>query len=286
MPGSQPRQSPTNSISGSSVTPARSATTVRTCSARRRTSAAVPRWSLTMKFACFSDTAAPPIRVPFSPAASIRRPAESPGGLRNTLPADGIPSGWWVRRHVRISSRLAAIAAGSAGVRWKVASITSSGGAPSGDVLEAAVAVGEPEVRDVERALRAVRGQHARRSDDAGDVPVVCPGVGPDRATDRARDRQAELEAGQAGLLGLGRGAGHLDARLGHQPLPVDADALGADLDDQAADAGIGDDQVAPPPQQEVRQVAAARELDELAQLEPVVRRRRRGPPARRRAWS
>jgi hypothetical protein len=48
---------------------------------------------LTMKFACFSEIAAPPTLNPFSPASSINRPAESPCGFRNALPADGIPSG-------------------------------------------------------------------------------------------------------------------------------------------------------------------------------------------------
>ena len=51
-----------------------------------------------MKFACFSDTCAPPIRVPFKPAASIRRAAWSPGGLRNTEPALGKSSGWVATR--------------------------------------------------------------------------------------------------------------------------------------------------------------------------------------------
>ena len=62
-----------------------------------------------MKLACFSETTAPPIRVPLSPAASISRPAESPSGLRKTLPADGRPSGWCACRQWRISSRRALI---------------------------------------------------------------------------------------------------------------------------------------------------------------------------------
>ena len=86
----------------------------------------MPFWSLTMKFACFSEIAAPPILRPLSPAASIRRPAESPGGLRNALPAEGIPSGWCSRRHFRISSRRPAIVAASAGSRWNDALSTTS----------------------------------------------------------------------------------------------------------------------------------------------------------------
>src|SRR5262249_53231775 len=48
---------------------------------------------LTMKFACFSDTRAPPRSRPFRPQDSMRRAAWSPGGLRNTLPAFGSDSG-------------------------------------------------------------------------------------------------------------------------------------------------------------------------------------------------
>ena len=114
-----------------SSTPSRARISARTRSARRRTSAAVPFWSLTMKLACFSETTAPPIRVPLSPAASISRPAESPSGLRKTLPADGRPSGWWAWRQWRISSRRALIVSGSASVSRNVASMTTSRGAPS-----------------------------------------------------------------------------------------------------------------------------------------------------------
>ena len=93
-----------------------------TSSTRPRTSAAVPFRSLTMKFACFSETRRAADRAgPSARAASIRRPAESPGGLRNVEPADGIPSGWCSRRQRRISSRRPAIVAGSAGSRRNVA---------------------------------------------------------------------------------------------------------------------------------------------------------------------
>ncbi len=70
-----------------SGTPQRSATTPRTCSISACTSSARPPLSAWMKLACFSDTCAVPIRNPFSPAASISRPAESPSGLVKTDPA-------------------------------------------------------------------------------------------------------------------------------------------------------------------------------------------------------
>src|SRR5262245_5546482 len=84
---------PTHSISYASRTPKRSATVARTKSPRARTSAARPPRSVTMKLACRVLTAAVPSRWPFSPAASISRPAWSPAGLRKTLPAFWSASG-------------------------------------------------------------------------------------------------------------------------------------------------------------------------------------------------
>ena len=81
-------------------------------------------------------------------------------------------------------------------------------------------------------ASRTSADSRTARTSDA-----VRAGVRPDGATDRARDGQPELEARQAGALGLGRGAGHRDARLGGVARPVDPAALGPDVDDQAADA-------------------------------------------------
>ena len=104
-----------------------------------------------------------------------------------------------------------------------------------------------------------------------GHVGLVRPGVGPDGPADGPRDGQPEFEPGQPGALGLGRGPRHLDAGLGRVARPVDPRALGADLDDQAANAGVGDDQVAAAPEDEVRQAAGPREPDQRPQLEGVV---------------
>src|SRR5215469_10421978 len=71
-----PRLSPMILTSGSSTTPVFSATTRCTCSIKASISDAVARRSgLTMKLACFSDTRAPPIAWPLSPALSISRAA-------------------------------------------------------------------------------------------------------------------------------------------------------------------------------------------------------------------
>ena len=85
-----------------------------------------------MKFACISDTRAPPIAYPLRPQASMRRAAWSPGGLRNTLPAFGIASGCDAMRRASSSlMRARAFAASPGGNRNHAAVKTPSGGAPS-----------------------------------------------------------------------------------------------------------------------------------------------------------
>ena len=124
--------------------------------------------------------------------------------------------------------------AASAGSRWNDALSTTS----PARRLEPAVAVAQVEVGGGEARLRAVGEEDVGRVDDRGDVVLVRPGVRPHRAADGARDRQPELEARQAGLLRLGRGAGHRHARFGGVGggRLVDPGALGPVLDDEAAD--------------------------------------------------
>ena len=85
-----------------------------TRSMTRRTSSAEPPRSAWMKLACLGETSAVPMRRPFRPQASIRRPAESSAGLVNTEPALA-PPGWLARRQRTISSMAARPAAGSPG---------------------------------------------------------------------------------------------------------------------------------------------------------------------------
>src|SRR6516165_8523720 len=66
---------PTMRTSGCSATPWTRATVSRTCPMRCSRSAALAWPWLMMKFACFCDTEAPPMRKPLSPAASMRRAA-------------------------------------------------------------------------------------------------------------------------------------------------------------------------------------------------------------------
>ena len=79
------------------------------------------------KLLCSSDTCAPPIAIPFNPAASISRAAWSSGGLRNTEPAFGSCSGWLAMRFSSSSRMHPREAAPSpAGSRNQAAANTSS----------------------------------------------------------------------------------------------------------------------------------------------------------------
>ncbi len=189
---------------------------------RRRTSAAVPFWSLTMKLACFSETTAPPIRRPLRPASSMRRPADSPSGLRKTLPADRQPERLVGLPPVTdlVEPGLDDVGVGRGEPEGGVDHDVTRGpglvvGRSHGGVLEPAVPVAQPELVDGHDRLRPVRGEDARRLEDPGHLGVVGPGVGPHGAADRAGDGQAELEAGQAGALRLRGCPRHLDPGLG-----------------------------------------------------------------------
>ena len=112
-------------------------------------------------------------------------------------------------------------------------------------MLEPAVAVGQAERRGRLVRLGAVAAQDAGRLEHGGDVGAVGAGVGPDGAADRAGDGQAELQPAQAGPLGERRRPGQRHARLGDETRALHAAALGPREDDQAADAGVADHQVA-----------------------------------------
>ena len=80
-----------------------------------------------MKLACFADTSAVPMRSPFAPARSMRRPAESPGGLVNTEPAFE-PPGWFSLRHRMTSARRASPFPTSSTSSWSPAAATTCAG--------------------------------------------------------------------------------------------------------------------------------------------------------------
>ena len=111
-------------VSATSETPDAAATRRCTSAIRASTSSADPPGSAWTKLACFVDTSAVPWRRPLQPAASIRRPAESPGGFVNTDPAFW-PPGWLARRQATISDSVRSPAPRSPAARPSVAATTT-----------------------------------------------------------------------------------------------------------------------------------------------------------------
>ena len=275
--------------------PVARATSARTRSARRRTSAAVPLRSLTMKLACFGLTVAPPSVTPLSPRPSISAPADGPsGGLRNTLPALGMPEGLVglapvpdVVEALLDDVRLGRLEAergaeDDLGRRGGLVGFVDVG--PAG--LEPALAVGQPELGRRQAALGPVGQQHEGGLEDRRHVGAVRPGVGPHGPAHAARDGQPELEAGQPGGLGDRRGPGHRQAGLRDEAAVGDLGALGPVLDDEAADPRVGDDDVAAPAEDDVGQAARPGELHERRAARTRCAPPRRGRPGRRPASS
>ena len=86
-------------------------------------SAALAPPLLTMKLECFAEIDAPPMRRPFRPQASISRAAWSPGGLRNTDPALGIPSGCAA---MRCASSFLMVARDSSPSPWSILKVAAT----------------------------------------------------------------------------------------------------------------------------------------------------------------
>ena len=95
-----------------------------------RTSEAVAFPRFTIKFACLGDTIASPTRSPLHPAASISRPAYSPSGRLNTLPAEGTSNGCRALRFRMISFRRSVRRAASVFVNPKAASMSIRSSSP------------------------------------------------------------------------------------------------------------------------------------------------------------
>ena len=156
--------------------------------------------SATKKLACFSETTAPPTRMPLQPAASMRRPAESPGGLVNTEPAF-CPPGWCSRRHRTISSMRAAHAPGSSGAPGERR-------APPRPTRGRQRRVRYPRpswARLISRNAAVAEIEDPRAEDHVVGLRAVAARVHAHRAADRARDPDEELEPGDARPLRVRR---------------------------------------------------------------------------------
>ena len=256
---------PTKRVSARRSTPEWASTPWRISAMSATTSSAEPPSSTWMKLACFGETSALPRRRPLSPAASMRRPAESSGGFVNTDPALA-PPGWWALRHRTISASSAspsvvrAVGQPQLGgehqvvhgqVRTAVAESEVDGGHP----LILAVA----EIEDVDPAQR-------RRH-----VGAVATGVHAYRTADGAGYADGPLETGQPGGDGP---AGH-DGKAGcgtgdhHGPLDLDAGELLTERHRETGEAGIGDEEVGPAADHQDRYALTRRPHDHI-ELDPI----------------
>ena len=182
---------------------------------------------------------------PCSPAASMRRPAESSGGLVNTEPAFG-PPGWCSRRQRTISS----ISAVGAGRRRPACSPTRPTRRPATARSRSAGRTAPSRSAATHPSSPLARSQTRTLRTDGGHVRAVAAGVHPHRAADRSGHADRPLEAGQPGR-GVRR------ATTGQRRRPA-----GADASPSAAD------------------VARSRRVEGLAEHAPRRRRSRRRPRA------
>ena len=168
---------------------------------RRRGRRRHGRWrrsSAWKKLACLSDTTAPPTRRPLSPAASMSRPAESPGGLRNTEPAFGAARLVLASPAHDLGRPARSQAAGSSRVATNSAATTTS--------RRPARSSAGSRGRDRRRRAARVAGwlPPSRRSttqaaaQDLDGLAAVPAGVHPHRPADRARDARRRTRARQA----------------------------------------------------------------------------------------
>ena len=194
--------------------------------ARRRTSAAVPFWSLTMKLACFSDTTRRRSAWPLSPAAVdqpagrvVRRVAEDAAGRRQAERLVGLAPAADVVEP-RLDRRPGRPARAGRSRRRR-----ARRGRRRGGVLEPAVAVGQAEVRGAARPPRCRRWPRTRADSrtpamSASWAPALAqtaPPTVPGMASPNSRPDRP-------GPLGLGRRPGHRQAGLGGVAVALDAE--------------------------------------------------------------
>ena len=241
--------------------------------ARARPPAAAPG-SATKKFACFSETTAPPMRSPLQPAASMSRPAASPGGFVNTDPAFW-PPGWCSRRQRTISSMRVAASR-------RVVGVAREGrGQHHRPRPERRPPVAEARARHgdlVQRRRRRGRTTRAWSRTSVG-VGAVAPGVHADRAAHRAGDARRRTRGRRAPPRSLaGRAPGAQPRRPRRRGPPGRrrraARTSPPSVTATPVEAGVGHEQVRASTDDEHLHVGAAERA----------RRRRRGRRRRRRA--
>ena len=181
--------SPSSTTSCSSSTPNCSRARRRASAIRARQSAVVAPPAFSMKFACFGEIRAPPIRWPLRPHASSIAPApSSPGGFLNTEPNVRFVVGCVALRRSTRSRTVARISLSSRGSsRYSTAATTWPWW-----MLECRYE--KPSSAGVSQPVPSGGGDE-RSDHDRAPVASVGAGVHPHAPTGRARDRARELEA-------------------------------------------------------------------------------------------
>ena len=130
-----------------------------------------------MKFACFSETIAPPMRVPFKPGLVDEATGRIAGRVAEHAPG---------RRQAQRLVRLAPVAdlieplldRGRVGRREAERRLQHELRVAVGRwMLEAGVAIGQPELRGRDDRLRAVAAQDPGRLQHGGDVVSCAPAL-------------------------------------------------------------------------------------------------------------
>ena len=240
--------------------------------------------AFSMKFACFGEICAPPMRWPFSPQASSIRPAlSSCSGFLKTLPKVRRFVGCAALRRAFSSRTVALISIGSRGREPELG--------PDDDLAVAQVGV---PVREAELGRRepagAVAAHDAHTLEHLGEVAAVRTAVHPDAAADRAGDRARELEAAEPGCAGAVQRDRVRRAAARAKRLALDGDGCeqAGEPQDERIDAVVGGEQVRAEADgrdgQAARRRPAQRLLDLLLRLGPREGARRAAGAERREA--
>ncbi len=269
--------SPTSLTSYSSSIPCFSLTSARTRSARLWRSDAVAPPAFIMKFAWIGETSAPPSRKPLPPTASISLPAlmfgwvleEAPGALALRL-----TSRLDARRTL---SRCSSIALPSPGEAVNVPDVMMS------DLsrLEPAVAIRETALLARKHALFAGFGDDRDVCGHLIDVSPVRARVHHYCATNAAGNSAYALEPAEIVLRRDVRDFGYASGGTSGDGVAIDRDPLERlpELDHDAANALIGNEQIRAVAKHHPRQLFAATYLitstssSSLGDLDEIVRR-------------
>ena len=269
---------PIRRTSGTSATPVAASTRSRTSSINWWTSAAVAPDSAWMKLACFSETTAPPTRVPLQSGG----PVDEPGGRvawRVPEHRTGVGARRAGARCASGRSRPARPAAspGRPGRPRKRAASTTSAS------VERRVAVAEPELGERTHRGRARCGEigDGRVDEHLHGLAAVPAGVHAHRAADRAGDADVEARARPDPRPRTGGPAPGARPRRRRSTVSPSSRSIVSNAapehHDHAREPGVGDEQVGAAPEHEPRRRCGDGGGDGLE----VGRRRRRARAAR-----